>query len=107
CAVQVLVQTVARDRRSRSHWLRRIEDLHRTAKELKHVWVGQQFAKITVAHPHRRNSQLNSFGLRRSIASIVEKEERFVFAIPVCGSTLAKVRQNQWSTDTEAIIKLA
>ena len=93
-------------RRSRDG-LRRIEDLDRAAEELKHVWVSQEFAEITVAHPQCRNSQLNRFGLRRSIASIVEKEERLVLAAPDCWSALAEMRQNQWSADTETIIKLA
>jgi len=45
--------------------------------------------------------------LRRSIASIVEKEKRFVLAAPDCWSTFAKMRQNQRSTHAEAIVKLA
>ncbi len=78
-----------------SDGLRRIEDLYRTAEELKHVRVGQQFAEISVAHSQGRNSQFNGFGLRRSIASIVKEEERFVLAAPDGWSTLAESRQSR------------
>jgi hypothetical protein len=45
--------------------------------------------------------------LRCSIASIVEKEKRLVPAAPDFWSTLTEMRQNQWPTDAEPVIKLA
>ncbi len=83
-----------------------VEELHRAAEKTGDRRVGEELGKITRAHLHGWDRNIDCLGLGEAIASIVEEEEEAIFEALQNWAALAKMRQINGAAHAEAKIVL-
>ena len=83
-----------------------VEELYRPAEKTGDIRVRKQLGKITRAHLQSWDTDVNCFGLSEAIASIVEEEEGPILELLKHWAALAKTREIDGTTHTEAEIVL-
>ena len=76
------------------------------SEEAEDVRIRQQFGKVSLPHPQRRNRNDVVGAFSESIAFVVEEEKRAVPEPVNVRSTFAEVWQCNWTTDVESKIVL-
>src|SRR5262247_1723201 len=76
--VAVKVDAVAGDGRTVTTRHSVVKNLNWSTEETKYRGISQQFRKVTSAHFQSWHAHINSLGLIETIATVVEKEERFI-----------------------------